>query len=83
MMDSGAFAATTRWERAPRRAFGANHLTLYDVAHADIQTAVDLSARAMPGIVAGGRKFPGHTGALTLTLLPSGPHAGVGYRPAG
>ena len=82
MLATGAFAAATRWERSPRLAFGPNHLTLYDVAHADVQTAVDLSAAAMPGIVAAGRKFPGHTGALTLTLVPAGRHGATGCRPA-
>jgi hypothetical protein len=69
MMDSGAFTAATRWRREPRRALGPNHVTLYDVGHESIDTAVELSAAVMPGIVAAGRKHPSHTGALTLTLV--------------
>jgi hypothetical protein len=80
MLASGAFSAATRWLREPRRVYGPNHITLYDVAHESIDTAVRLSAAAMPGIVAAGRKHPAHTGAMTLTLVPSGRHGGVGFR---
>jgi hypothetical protein len=80
MMATGAFAAGTRWVREPRLAFGPNHLTLYDVG-TELATAVDLSAAAMPGIVAAGRKFGGHTGVLTLTMEPAGRYGGLGYRP--
>lgn len=83
MMDSGAFAAATRWERTPRHVYGPNHITLYDVAHDSIDTAVQLSAAVMPGIVAAGRKHETHTGALTLTLIPTGRHGGTGYRGIG
>ncbi len=82
MMDSGAFAAATRWERSPRVAHGANHITLYDVAHESVDTAVQLSAAVMPGIVAAGRKHVTHTGGLTVTLVPTGRHGGAGFRGA-
>jgi hypothetical protein len=72
MLDTGAFAAATRWERSPRRQIGPNHLTVYDIEGIEVAAAVERSAQAMPGIVAAGRKFPGHTGVLTVTLVPSG-----------
>lgn len=80
MLGSGGFSAATRWERMPRNAYGAHHITLYDVAHESVQTAVDLSAAVMPGIVAAGRKHPCHTGAMTVTLVPSGRFGGAGLR---
>ena len=80
MMDSGAFAAATRWERSPRVAYGPNFITLYDVAHSTVDIAVQRSAAVMPGIIAAGRKHETHTGALTLTLVPTGRYRGTGYR---
>jgi hypothetical protein len=80
MLASGAFAAASRWQCEPRRAHGPNHVTLYDVHHPSIQTAVDLSAGVMPGLTAAGRKHPCHTGAMALTLVGSGRHAGAGLR---
>lgn len=80
MLSSGAFAAATRWQREPRAAYGPNHVTLYDVHHASIQTAVELSAAVMPGLAAAGRKHPCHAGAMALTLVGSGRHAGAGLR---
>jgi hypothetical protein len=80
MMDSGAFAAATRWQRAPRVPHGANFITLYDVAHPSVDIAVQRSAAVMPGIIAGGRKHETHTGALSLTLVPTGRYGGTGYR---
>ena len=80
MLASGAFAAATRWAREPRAAYGANHLTLYDVHHARIETAVELSAAAMPALVAAGRKHPGHTGGMALALVASGRYRGAGLR---
>ena len=80
MMSSGAFAAATRWERSPRVAYGANFITLYDVAHPSVDAAVQRSAAVMPGIIAAGRKHETHTGALTLTLVPNGRYGGTGYR---
>ncbi|MCU1395191.1 MAG: hypothetical protein JWM34_3619 [Ilumatobacteraceae bacterium] len=71
MMASGAFSAATRWLREPRRALGADFVTLYDVSLASIDEAVTLSAAVMPGILAAGRKHPAHTGALTVTLVPA------------
>lgn len=82
MMDSGGFAAATRWVRTPRAAHSPNFITLYDVAHPSLDTAVQRSAAVMPGIVAAGRKHPTHTGALTLTLVPTGRYGGAGYRGA-
>jgi hypothetical protein len=80
MMHSGAFAAATRWVRTERRPYGPNHITLYDVAHPSVDTAVQRSAAVMPGIIAAGRKHRAHTGALTLTLVPTGRHGGAGFR---
>ena len=80
MMHSGAFAAATRWERSPRVTYGPNFITLYDVAHPSVDIAVQRSAAVMPGIIAAGRKHVTHTGALTLTLIPTGRHGGAGYR---
>jgi hypothetical protein len=82
MMDSGGFSAATRWERTPRAPYGPNFITLYDVAHPSVDTAVQRSAAVMPGIIAAGRKHETHTGALTLTLVPSGRYGGAGYRGA-
>ncbi len=80
MLASGAFAAATRWAREPRVAYGANHLTLYDVHHARIETAVELSAAVMPALAAAGRKHPAHTGGMALVLAASGRHRGAGLR---
>jgi hypothetical protein len=80
MMASGAFSAATRWERSPRLRYGANFVTLYDVAHESVDTAVELSAAVMPGLIAAGRKHEVHTGALGLTLIPAGRYGGAGYR---
>jgi hypothetical protein len=81
MMASGAFAAATRWVREPRRPYGPNHITLYDVALDSIDEAVARSAAVMPGIIAAGRKHRAHTGALTVTLVPAGRYGGAGCRP--
>jgi hypothetical protein len=81
MMASEAFAAATRWRREPRRPYGPNHITLYDVTLDSIDEAVARSAAVMPGLIAAGRKHRAHTGALTLTLVPAGRHGGAGYRP--
>ncbi|HEV8299039.1 MAG TPA: hypothetical protein VGQ20_17150 [Acidimicrobiales bacterium] len=80
MMASGAFSAATRWERSPRLRYGTNYITLYDVAHESVDTAVEMSAAVMPGLIAAGRKHPVHTGALTLTLVPCGKYGGAGFR---
>lgn len=68
MMGSGAFAAGSRWRRAPLHAVGANHLTLYDVAAGPVDDAVKRSAAAMPAIIAAGRKRRSHVGALTMVI---------------
>ena len=80
MLESGAFSAATRWRREPRRPLGADFATLYDVSLDSIEEAVARSAAVMPGIVSAGRKHRAHTGAMTLTLVPSGRHGGAGYR---
>ena len=80
MMDSGAFAAATRWRRTEWRPYGPNTITLYDVSHESVDTAVQRSAAVMPGIIASGRKHETHVGALTLTLIPTGRYGGTGYR---
>ena len=80
MMASGAFEAATRWERSPRMRYGANFITLYDVAHESIDKAVELSAEVMPGIIAAGRKHEVHTGGLWLSRVPAGRYGGEGFR---
>lgn len=80
MLDSGGFAAATRWQRNPRVPYGPNHITLYDVHHESVQTAVDLSAAAMGPLIAAGRKHRCHTGGLTITVKPTGRHGGAGLR---
>jgi hypothetical protein len=82
MMSCGAFAAMTRWERAPRVRIGSNFLTLYDVSTATVEEAVERSAVTLAEIVAAGRKHELHAGALTVTLRPTGHHGGRGYRRA-
>ena len=59
---------------------GPNHLTLYDVGLDSIDEAVARSAAVMPDLIAAGRKHRAHTGAMTLTLVPSGRYGGAGYR---
>lgn len=81
MMASGAFRAGSRWLRRDPASYGANHLTLYDVAGHSVEEAVTLSASVMPGIAAAGRKLDCHVGALTVTLRPTGRHGGAGLRP--
>lgn len=81
MMASEAFTAGTRWRREPRHTVGPNHLTMYDVGLDSIDEAVARSAAVMPDLIAAGRKHRAHTGAMTLTLVPSGRHGGAGYRP--
>ena len=73
MLDSGAFAAATRWARSEPQRFGANHLTLYDVADRPVEDAVALSADALRKCVAAGRKLSCHVGGMVLTLRPSAP----------
>jgi hypothetical protein len=80
MLTCGAFAAMSRWQRVPRVREGSNHLTLYDVATETVDEAVQRSAVTLAEIVAAGRKHETHTGALTVTLRPTGGHGGAGYR---
>ena len=68
----------------PRRAaVGSNHLTLYDVATPTVEEAVARSATTLADVVAAGRKHECHTGALTVTLRPTGRHGGDGIRRIG
>lgn len=80
MLESGAFSALTRWERRPKRSFGPNHITLYDITTDPIDAAIERSADTMRAVIAAGRKHPTHTGALTLTLVPAGRYGSTGYR---
>jgi hypothetical protein len=78
MMSSGAFAAMSRWRRLPAQRVGPNDLTLYDVATATVDEAVERSAATLAEIVAAGRKHDAHTGGLTVTLVPTGRHGAPG-----
>ena len=80
MLSCGAFTAISRWQRAPRLRVGANFLTLYDVATDTVDEAVARSANTLADVVAAGRKHETHTGALTVTLRPTGRYGGAGYR---
>jgi hypothetical protein len=82
MLSSGAFSALSRWRRVTPRPVGANHLTLYDVATPTVDEAVTRSAATLAEVVAAGRKHECHTGALTVTLRPTGRHGGDGIRRA-
>ena len=68
MMASGAFDAGSRWLRSTPRPIGPNHLTLYDITTARVEDAVDISAAAMPGLIAAGRKRRSHVGGLTVVM---------------
>jgi hypothetical protein len=80
MLSCGAFGGMSRWRRVPPARAAANHLTLYDVATETVDEAVQRSAVTLKEIVAAGRKHECHAGALTVTLRPTGGHAGRGYR---
>ena len=80
MLSCGAFAAMSRWRRVTPNAIGPNHLTLYDVATPTVDEAVARSAAMLAEVVAAGRKHECHTGALTVTLRPTGRHGGAGVR---
>jgi len=69
MLASGAFSGVSRWVREPRRPRGTDFVTLYDVGPHGVDVAVEKSAAVMPGLVASGRKHPGHIGGLTLMLV--------------
>jgi len=81
MHSCGAFGAMSRWRRTPRARVGANFVTLYDVSTDTVEEAVERSAVTLAEIVAAGRKHESHTGALTVTLRPTGRHGGEGFRP--
>ena len=78
MLSCGAFSAMSRWRRRAPRRVGPNLLTLYDVATDTVDEAVQRSAATLAEIVAAGRKRDTHTGALTVTLRPTGRHGGAG-----
>jgi len=80
MLSCGAFGAMSRWERVPRARVGSNFLTLYDVNTDSIDEAVERSSATLAEIVAAGRKHETHTGALTVTLRPTGRHGSAGFR---
>jgi hypothetical protein len=80
MLSCGAFGTMSRWQRTPRARVGSNFLTLYDVSTDTVDEAVERSAATLAEIVAAGRKHEAHVGALTVTLRPTGRHAGAGYR---
>ena len=81
MMESGAFANTSRWVRVEPRRWGPNHLTLYDVHLPDVAEAVTLSGRAMAPAKAAGRILDCHMGGLRAALRPAGRYGSSGYRP--
>jgi hypothetical protein len=80
MLESGAFAAATRWVRLERERFRPNYLTLYDITLPDLAEAGRRSAAVMPGIIAAGRKMECHAGTLTVSLRPAGKWGAAGYR---
>lgn len=80
MLSCGAFGAISRWRRTPRAQVGPNFLTLYDVATDTVDEAVERSAKTLAEVVAAGRKHETHSGALTVTLQPTGRHGGTGHR---
>jgi len=82
MLSCGAFSAMSRWRRSAPLPVGPNHFTLYDVATSSIDEAVTRSAATLAELVAAGRKHECHTGALTVTLRPTGRHGGGGIRRA-
>jgi hypothetical protein len=80
MLSCDAFSALSRWRRVAPNAVGPNHLTLYDVATPTVDEAVARSAATLAEVVAAGRKHECHTGALTVTVRPTGRHGGDGVR---
>lgn len=80
MMSCGAFGAMSRWRRVTPVRVGSNHMTLYDVNADTVDEAVQRSAATLADVVAAGRKHETHTGALTVTLQPTGRYGGTGYR---
>lgn len=80
MLDSGAFAAVSRWVRLDRARFGPDHLTIYDVELDDLGEAVSRSAAAMGPAHAAGRLHPRHAGGMRATLRAHGGHGPAGFR---
>lgn len=80
MMASQAFRAGSRWRRRHPSSYGANDLTLYDVAGHDIDEAVRRSAAVMPDLAARGRKLDCHVGGMSFTVRSTGRYAGAGLR---
>jgi hypothetical protein len=80
MMDSGAFRAGSRWRRRSALAYGANDLTLYDVAGHEIHEAVSRSAAVMPELASRGRKLDCHVGGMSFTVRSCGQYGGAGVR---
>ena len=80
MLSCGAFRTMSRWQRTPRARVGSNFLTLYDISTDTVDEAVERSAGTLAEIVAAGRKHETHTGALTVTLRPTGRLGGAGFR---
>lgn len=78
MMASGAFVAGSRWRRRTPRAYGANDVTLYDVAGMSMEDAVERSAAVLPGLVEHGRKLDCHVGGLSFVVRRTGRHGGAG-----
>jgi hypothetical protein len=80
MLSCGAFSGISRWRRLTPNEVGPNHLTLYDVSTPTVEEAVARSAAVLAELTAAGRKHECHTGALTVTLRPTGCHGGDGVR---
>jgi hypothetical protein len=80
MLTCDAFSAMSRWRRVDPVTVGSNDLTLYDVVTPTVEEAVTRSAATLAEIVRAGRKHECHTGALTLTVRPTGRHGGAGVR---
>ena len=80
MMQSQAFRAGSRWRRSVPAPYGANDLTLYDVAGMSIEAAVERSAGIMPSLTERGRKLDCHVGAMTFTVRSSGQYGGAGLK---
>lgn len=83
MLSCGAFSSMSRWRRLDPVAVGTGDLTLYDVSVPTIEEAVTRSAATLAEVITDGRKHECHTGALTLTVRPTGRHGGEGIRRIG
>ena len=81
MVATGCFSAASRWRPIAPPRFGPRHLTLYDISAMSTAEAVEISAAAMPPLVAAGRKPSWHAGTATVILEPTGSHAPEGWTP--